>query len=485
MKTSLIHPLVAVLAMTFSLSAHADILFIGMNPAPGEIKAAATVAKERKEKLIVLPEIDQKVVDRLMELDRQELNLIAQVGNGDIPHSKMEKISEQMIKVTEERDKIGTSVEIKPEDLIRWIVELEAQNVSISSVVLSGHDGNGEFWGPFGTANSETLKKAFSQTPKLAQGVRSVALLGCYTSTVGALDTYWRGVFPSAEVIAGYEIKGPLAWRPSGHDYLRAFLRNDMAFAKAKDKREIERLFKNLPAIRQLAASLANRQFHVTNSGARSFDDLYDACKKVSADSDLRRAFTCHYNAETGCENAPTDTKSGPMRMFYNQLHSQEHCRALLVLGGDNSLPRGEVVLLMVFSHQILENFHRLHKEDVDTLDKWLVEMGQEPLKLRETKRNRAELMRAIRDLRAELMQWNRGLRPNDDLKAAFLLHQKVTGRLEDFDRVLLRLDSYCTPSAWVDPVLRPRSTCVKSEVDLLKNAEKAWTKMAAEGAAK
>lgn len=465
-------------ALTFSASpARADILFIGMNPAPGEIKAAQVVAKERGEKVIVLPRVDAAVVDKLLAFDREELELIARVERGD--HSMA--IGVRVGEIANQRDQLGATVELKPEVLVEELAGLERRGVSISSVVLSGHDGNGEFWGPYGTMRATHLKAAFEKAPRLAAGVRSVALLGCYTSTVGALDTHWRAVFPNVDVIAGYEQKGPLAWRTSGHDYLKGFLRADKKIAAARGKKELQTLFRGLPSIKQLQASVANRQMHVTHAGARTFDELYAACKAVSSESPLRRSFSCHYEALPGCEDPSRDTKGGEMRRFYNELHAQEHCRALLLLDGDDSLPRGEVVLLMIFYHQIVENFLRIHRGAVEELDQWLVELGFEPLRLRDTKRTRAELMRALREPRTQLMQWGRGERPGEDMKAAYIRRARALGRLEDFDRILLRLDSFCTPAAWVDPVLRPASSCVTKPENLEQKALKAWEKLVTE----
>ena len=41
--------------LAFGSVSHADLLFLGFNPAEGEIKAVGTIARERGEKLVVFP----------------------------------------------------------------------------------------------------------------------------------------------------------------------------------------------------------------------------------------------------------------------------------------------------------------------------------------------------------------------------------------------------------------------------------------------
>lgn len=98
----------------FISHAFADILFIDLNNSPKEIEAAKKAAYARGEKVIVLtsskktPFIDDKNISSLL-------------------------------------------------------TDLKKKNVKLSSVVISGHDGNGEFHGAFGRVSEPALERAFKK----------------------------------------------------------------------------------------------------------------------------------------------------------------------------------------------------------------------------------------------------------------------------------------------------------------------------------
>lgn len=457
--------------------ASADILFLTFNPAPGEVRAAREGAKARGEELFVLPRVPATEERRLESLEQEEAALIRKAEK-EQSDDELNKISERMIVIQDEKENILNAVSVTPASLLAELRNFDAKNIRFSTVILSGHDGNGKFWGSIGKElNSEELRKAFMAVPRLAQGVRSVALLGCYTTNIGSLDTHWKTVFPEAKAFGGYEQKGPLAHVPMGHEYLKAFLSRDRKFAQAKTKQEMLALFKDLPQIRNLAASLASDHFHVSHRGVKTIEELYESCRNLGGESTLRKQFTCYYEARSGCDNVPKDTKAGALRKFYEELQANAHCKEMLTVDADHSLPRAEAVLSLIFFENIKGNFFRLHQAELQELDKWMYEAGVEPLDLTGKERNRAQLLKDIRQARMSLMKWGRGLRFVEHFKLGYISHAKAAQRLAEVDKIILTLMPGCAPSAWVDPLVTTRSSCLTKNDNLQLAAEKAWDK--------
>lgn len=457
-----------------ALPARADLLFLAFNPAPGEIRAAREAARARGEELHVLPRMTPAQERRLREIDDEEAKLIRR-STRTTSDAEIEKLTARTLELMEEEERLLAAISVDEAALTEELRALDRRGVRLSAVVVSGHDGNGKFWGAIGQEmTSRHMQNAFGAVPRIAGAVRAVALLGCYTTNIGSLDTHWRAVFPGAKAFGGYEKKGPLAHVPAGHDYLKAFLARADNFAQAKTKDEMLKLFRGLPQIRSLAASVATDGFHVSHQGARTIEELYESCRGLNADSERRRRFTCHYEAAPGCENVPSDTRGGPIRQFYEELQTHAHCKEMLSVDADHSLPAPEAVLSLIFFANVEGNFKRLHRTELQELDAWLEESGAAPLQLATRERSRARLMTDLRAARTALLT---PVPASEGLKGRFLARAKAAERLADADRILLTLVPACVPSAWVDPGVSARSVCLTPAATLEKRAEQAWAK--------
>ncbi len=469
------HVFFFILAFGFLASpARADILFLTFNLAPGEIRAVQQAADKRKEKLHVLPELSTAQKNRLNEIAKLKAGYLKQTEKTE-DDAKIEELAKKLVELMEEEEAILNLVTVTPESLTAFLKKLNASGATLSTVILSGHDGNGKFWGGISEAlTSEQIKKSFAEFPHLAESVRSVMLLGCYTTNIGSLDTYWKGLFPNVRAYAGYEQKGPLAHVAIGHDYIKAFLDRESQFAKARTKAEMLALFKKLPQIKHLFASIATSQFHVSHQGSKTIEELYASCRDLGGESPFRQKFNCAYQGENECAEVPKDTKAGPLRKFYEELQANAHCREMLTVDADHSLPKAEVVLSLIFFDNIRSNFLRNYRAELEQLDRWLAAAGQAPLTLATKARTRAELLADIRRARGALQT---EFPAQEGLREVFLARVKAGQRLEEIDKILLTLVPACVPSEWVDPAIPTRSICLNVDANVEKSAEKAWEK--------
>ena len=185
------------ISLFLSFTAKADILFLDLNNSAQEVESAKRAARARGENVIVIPSSQSPV---------------RQSAGG-------KKINMDSIKAE--------------------LRQYDQQGAKISSVVVSGHDGNGQFTGEFGTVSSDILEDAFATVPNMMQNVRSVLLWGCYTTTLGSLEGHWKSVFPNVAVFAGFDGRAPNNTRPANFSYLEGFLKQDRRLAAETDRRKL------------------------------------------------------------------------------------------------------------------------------------------------------------------------------------------------------------------------------------------------------
>ncbi len=241
------------------LQAKADILFVDLNNVPAEIETAKQAAKARGEKLVVFPLEYAKYKD----LTREKLNKkieVLEIQERQIcdpqPNSReCEKIGEQVSQHQELMDKLAVPVytvkELK-EDLSRL------QN-PVTSVLLSGHDGNASISGEFGKVSADEFVAAFRQFKGRTQ-VRSVYLLGCRSAVAETFAEVWQVAFPRAVFIAGYENVGYLRDNPTGSRFLKSVMQEEPNIIASKTMNEAQILFRRASPVDQrhgVAASLS------------------------------------------------------------------------------------------------------------------------------------------------------------------------------------------------------------------------------------
>ena len=174
---------------------YADILFLDLNNSPKEIEAAKKAAKQRGEKLIVFPE-------RAMRYP------------ADIEQNLNQKLTE---------------------------LKSKNQQNKISSLIISGHDGNGHFTGSKGSMSYSDFANILESHPELKESVKSLYLWGCYTATPGSIINNWKPTFKNLDVIIGYDGSAPANDKLAGHNYLADALVKEKKMTSAKTDKQLKR----------------------------------------------------------------------------------------------------------------------------------------------------------------------------------------------------------------------------------------------------
>lgn len=307
------------LIILFSIQSFSDILFIDTNNSPKEIEAAKKAAAKRGEKLIVFPESRSR---------------------------------------------------FKSVDLENYLKKLESDGKKLSSVVLSGHNGNGHFTGNFGDMSYESLSKAFQTAPNLTSSVRSMMLWGCYTTNLGSVQNFWKKHFPQLELIAGFDGVAPANDKEAGWKYLEDVLVQEKKLTQSKDEKELKRHFKNLSQINVMNAALCTSENFTSHKKTFKISEAFQACNKLG--EEIQSVFNCYFNAtEERCKNVPKDTANGEIRKLYNHVQDNYHCNGTTdAYGRTVRLPEPETILRLIFFENVKKNVQKI-LGDVNFADKF------------------------------------------------------------------------------------------------------------------
>lgn len=257
MKTTL---LITLLILSV-LHAKADIVFVDLNNAPAEIETARQAAKARGEKLIVLPleytrykdATREKINKKIEVLEIQERQICASNPNG----RECEKASELVRQQQDLMDKLPVPIYTVKE----LKTDLSRLQGPVTSVLLSGHDGNASISGEFGKVSADEFVAAFREFKGRTQ-VQSVYLLGCRSAVAETFAEVWQVAFPRAVFIAGYENIGYLRDNPMGSRFLKSVMQEEPNIIASKTMAEAQSLFRRASPVDHrhgVAASLSKQ----------------------------------------------------------------------------------------------------------------------------------------------------------------------------------------------------------------------------------
>ncbi|RYZ93207.1 MAG: hypothetical protein EOP06_01820, partial [Proteobacteria bacterium] len=233
---------------------------ITANYSEGEINAAREAAAARGEDLFLVPR-SSPTVKRVGELSTvAELYALRvlnpKINKGKNTDRELARYVELDNKTNAARKGLPASADFLSEELGRTLAELSTKNVRITSLIISGHDGGGKYGGTFGSIDFAAITKFAASYPGFKTGLRSVYLLGCYTSTPFEVRN-WKAGFENLKVVAGAEQKGLLRTDPRGWAWLSEAMLKEREFLKATDARELNQVIASTLKLNAFASGIA------------------------------------------------------------------------------------------------------------------------------------------------------------------------------------------------------------------------------------
>lgn len=469
------------LALPFS-AARADVLFLDVNNSPKEIEAAEKAAKKSGRKLVVVPDVDKETRARLNDLQRRSNDI--QDQKIDIC-TKAGRNTPECAQITEKYREIRTAFEalqaehkISPSLIEAEIAKRARENKPFSTMIISGHDGTGEFSGVFGEITDQEISGLIAKYPTQANSLRSLHLWGCYTTSPGSLLNNWLHHFPHLSLVSGYDDQAPLNDKPYGWKYLAGVLEKEDELMQATDAKKLQRLLKQIPGANQTHAAIYACGSFASNGDYYELADLALKCDNfISEVKRLADPYLCFKNAkEPGCENPPDQTSQGPVREFYEALHKADACRNLEIGDWDNMDFNRDEVLRLIFYKEVKVNFARIYGKDLEEIDQYMDKMGVDPKARFKNvgEMSRKEMMEAMEAL-GKYLQTKTGhefplderskgsqIKPkakdlSAEIKPLVALHRSIS-------RTLVNLNSFCVPFNWIEKNASETTRCVPKD---------------------
>lgn len=432
----------------------------------------------------------------------------------DLNNSKKEvDACEAGMKATNSEDNIyvlGAGHKIDADSIAASIREFEDGGASFDSIVISGHDGSGHFFGDNGDFLSSELKVIAHEDPKLRDSLTNMALWGCYTTTDQSCQNYWmKNISPNIKSTVGFTLQSPSNKREGGFVLLQDYCKKRQAIAAADTSAEMAKQFNGLKNLGKWNISICyqdgvcskdyNRPKDSAATCYHSYDELLNRCREFDPTEKQLEMYQKFFQARgEGFEDPPFDdendftsaggdkTKFRPdrrLRLFYGQLHLWRHCVDLLKAETGYLMPLPAQVIRLVKFDMFKRNFENIHKKELNQYNAKLIALGLNQYILEPTRDSRREIVSKTEGAKKELSRMASGVRtsenPVDSLASLFNLGPKpasvaspvVNGvdtrkllvMASGFDLSLRQLDYHCSDFSLVHEDATLRSPCITS----------------------
>lgn len=227
-------------------------LFIDTNLSLKEVEVAKQGACARGERFVLYP--DGALADKARRTFYNYLTK-EEYYNKRCKESTpaCDKLEVEVDKLKEQMDDFDfDEFKMNDENIKKVLSGVKESKASISTLIVSGHDGGGEISGDY-ISGAFTKNSFFSLYDEVFDSedkkkLHSVLLWGCYTGTYSEA-TDWKSQFPYAKAIAGFYDSAPLATRPASADLMLDFLLKEESLYSVEDEKELKRSIQNLKSI--------------------------------------------------------------------------------------------------------------------------------------------------------------------------------------------------------------------------------------------
>jgi hypothetical protein len=388
----------AVLALP--LTARADVVFIDFNNSTDEVRQAQAALDKRnaaereratqenrtfrEEKLHVYPGMAPEWTAALKSNSNENIKASTEkrkacAAGGDA--NTCQSATSALTNVQNAKKEILAKLPKMDEgaQLSKELAKLKAQGVTLSSLIISGHHTDQEFWGIQGDLDEEELEKAFLDNKPLGDNLKSIYLWGCYAATTDDFLKGWKKAFPSTSMMVGFAGQAPAGTSPSSGRLLGDLMGKESDFQNTRDRDELKRMFDSLTDINKVKAQMClDRETVISKAGVRSLNDDILACGHRSREeANHIKVFYCYQRCEIGCEDVPKDTDNrSPLRTAYDYFQETRHCDEALEAQGQKREVTQMMVRRLLFDHEVRRSFERLTTSELSQMNRIMDALG-------------------------------------------------------------------------------------------------------------
>ncbi len=360
------------------------VVYVDTNLSHREMDAAKKAACKLGKRFVVIPS-DSKAIERISRA-RENMdytgNLLANCLRIKGDCSEKEKEHDQYAKDFYDLDRENFP-KVDNKIFQEEIQKLADQNIAITSLTISGHNGGSTIDGDIGLVDiykiQNSLKDVYKNKPDLLEKLNSVHLWGCYTTTAGNAIG-WRNSLPGLDVVVGFYGSGPSRDKVGGHNLLEDSIIKSEKLGKTHDKETLYSMIHGLSNIQETFAAIlvsnqCNEYYYLNSSDydekriIHQFDDLDSLIDSTCSVSNSLFEELHSRNIEKyfiGELPIPENTTSGPIREIYSFMRQHSNCLEDDYFYG-NYTP--DSLALLLFYNNVKQNFYDSFKDRVDSLE--------------------------------------------------------------------------------------------------------------------
>lgn len=342
------------------------VLYVGFHGGNEEIKGAIEGACKRGERLVAIPDISymkdlekfkeqtgynkskttiMKAYNAAQKCYAQQGNCVKEVQDYESKLAAFTKAQGDLNSWENEHKEKGTSLEI----ITKKLEDFKANGTHLSSLILSGHDGGGHFYGDTDGITKEQILSLASKYPDEMNNMSSLLLMGCWSAVPKEVDE-WKTAFPRLKIVGGFVGSAPAVERPAGGHFIADLLSSESKIGNNKDQNAVKNL---LGSVRDLKTVTAGVYVDTTKSGCNNVTEnknqyyfvspalneteigedlvgLHPYKSTASSEAELQcRVYSAQFDWKTidsyfMGDKEPDNTPE--LKSLYSSLRNHEHC---------------------------------------------------------------------------------------------------------------------------------------------------------------
>jgi hypothetical protein len=327
------------------------VLFVDTNDSPKEIEGAAKAACERGESFRKFPDKTRKELDEIPWDSKHDL--------------------------------------VSPSTLNREVASLAKQDIAVTSMVVSGHDGGGRVHGDHGEVDKyaviSAMKKAYKGKKHLLNEMKSVFMWGCWSMGPSEVEV-WKKELPNLKLTAGFMDMGPLNTTEASHSVLNGLLVKEKSLIAEADAKKLKRAIQGIPNINVTLASVyteaacGDMMYYKTEGDneedpdvtrdnplfARGthfvdYNESFDCKAMAKGIEEKRKELLKYYYGQVPL---PEDKPGSPIREIYSFLRHAAKCLP------PNHILNADRIFLLRFYNEVKQNFAKTFDHEITYANK-------------------------------------------------------------------------------------------------------------------
>jgi hypothetical protein len=374
------------------------VLMMSFHDGSEEERGAIEGACARGEKLVVLPKPSPEAVRVRAQIAALERRMENDPENADLQNSMQQynELNKRMRELAPDYDA----------ELAAFLQTSAASGAKVTSLIVSGHDGGGHYYGDYGETDMAELSNLAKEHPALFSDTSSLLLMGCWSGTPDQVEQ-WKVVFPKMRVLGGFVGSAPASTRRAAGTYISGLLRGEKNLPRGSGRANVQAMLNAVNNLNMITAGVyinpsceetgrspayyyvspaqedneLSEDIHPGLNTYAGADAQKTACLRTFGGEELPGSYD--WNAVLQYYQGVKEPGNNPeLRSLYSFLRNNEHC---FINHYSQAKITPDQVLFLRFFQDMKKNFNTFFQSDLEnmykTLDKLVAESTNPELK--------------------------------------------------------------------------------------------------------